>query len=62
MDFSTFARAQTDIEIARSATVWELKVAIENLFSDLYDDAQKTISWYAPIYSTFTAYTCSPLM
>ncbi|CAD6247783.1 unnamed protein product [Miscanthus lutarioriparius] len=34
-----------DIEIARSATVWELKVAIENLFSDLYDDAQKTISW-----------------
>jgi hypothetical protein len=42
-----FARAQTDIEIARSATVWELKVAIENLFSDLYDDAQKTISWYA---------------
>ncbi|AQK69220.1 Ubiquitin-like superfamily protein [Zea mays] len=34
-----------DIEIARSATVWELKVTIENLFSALYDDTQKTISW-----------------
>ncbi|KAJ1278267.1 hypothetical protein BS78_04G066800 [Paspalum vaginatum] len=34
-----------DVEIARSATVSELKVAIEDLFSALFDDAQKTISW-----------------
>lgn len=29
--------------------MWELKVTIENLFSALYDDTQKTISWYAPM-------------
>ncbi|KAF8783905.1 hypothetical protein HU200_000355 [Digitaria exilis] len=35
-----------DVEIARSAAVWELKVAIEELFFTLFDDTDKTISWY----------------
>ncbi|XP_062221256.1 uncharacterized protein LOC133920677 [Phragmites australis] len=34
-----------DVEIARSAAVWELKAAIEDLFFALYDDAERTISW-----------------
>ncbi|OEL23060.1 hypothetical protein BAE44_0015921 [Dichanthelium oligosanthes] len=34
-----------DVEIARSAAVWELKAAIEELFFALFDDTDKTISW-----------------
>ncbi|KAG2656575.1 uncharacterized protein LOC120648192 isoform X2 [Panicum virgatum] len=34
-----------DVEIARSAAVWELKAAIEELFFTLFDDTDKAISW-----------------
>ncbi|RCV05119.1 hypothetical protein SETIT_1G056900v2 [Setaria italica] len=34
-----------DVEIARSAAVWELKAAIEELFFALFDDTEKTIPW-----------------
>uniref|UniRef100_A0A0E0JWK5 SNRNP25 ubiquitin-like domain-containing protein n=1 Tax=Oryza punctata TaxID=4537 RepID=A0A0E0JWK5_ORYPU len=34
-----------DVQIARSAAVWELKAAIEDVFAALYDDADKAISW-----------------
>ncbi|RLM79949.1 uncharacterized protein C2845_PM12G05190 [Panicum miliaceum] len=34
-----------DVEIARSAAVWELKAAIEELFFALFDDTDKAISW-----------------
>ncbi|KAL5213240.1 hypothetical protein ABZP36_024087 [Zizania latifolia] len=34
-----------DVQIARSAAVWELKAAIEDVFIELYDDTEKAISW-----------------
>uniref|UniRef100_A0A0D9VD50 SNRNP25 ubiquitin-like domain-containing protein n=1 Tax=Leersia perrieri TaxID=77586 RepID=A0A0D9VD50_9ORYZ len=34
-----------DVQIARSAAVWELKAAIEDIFTDLFDDIDKAISW-----------------
>ncbi|KAF0935531.1 hypothetical protein E2562_034320, partial [Oryza meyeriana var. granulata] len=34
-----------DVQIARSAAVWELKAAIEDIFAALYDDMNKAISW-----------------
>lgn len=46
MRFHVLPPALTDVEIARSAAVWELKVAIEELFFTLFDDTDKTISWY----------------
>jgi U11/U12 small nuclear ribonucleoprotein 25 kDa protein len=39
----------TDVEIARSAAVWELKAAIEELFFALFDDTDKAISWYGTL-------------
>ena len=39
----------TDEEIARSAAVWELKAAIEELFVALFDDTDKAISWYGTL-------------
>jgi hypothetical protein len=36
------------VEVARSAAVWELKAAIEELFFALFDDTEKTIPWYGP--------------
>jgi len=38
-----------DEEIARSAAVWELKAAIEELFVALFDDTDKAISWYGTL-------------
>jgi hypothetical protein len=37
------------VEIARSAAVWELKAAIEELFVALFDDTDKAISWYGTL-------------
>ncbi|KAL6888389.1 hypothetical protein ACP4OV_009415 [Aristida adscensionis] len=34
-----------DVQIARSATVWELKAAVEDVFFAIYDDAERAISW-----------------
>ncbi|KAK2630757.1 hypothetical protein QOZ80_2AG0104340 [Eleusine coracana subsp. coracana] len=34
-----------DVQIARSAAVWELKAAIEDVFFAIYDDPERTISW-----------------
>lgn len=42
--------------------MWELKVTIENLFSALYDDTQKTISWYAPMDYFFSDFVYLLLM
>ncbi|CAL5023540.1 unnamed protein product [Urochloa decumbens] len=34
-----------EVEVARTAAVWELKAAIEEVFFALFDDTEKTISW-----------------
>ncbi|TVU02015.1 hypothetical protein EJB05_52550 [Eragrostis curvula] len=34
-----------DVQIARTAAVWELKAAIEDVFFAVYDDPERTISW-----------------
>ncbi|XP_071685350.1 U11/U12 small nuclear ribonucleoprotein 25 kDa protein-like [Lolium perenne] len=34
-----------DVQIARSAAVWELKAAIEGFFIGLYDDMANAITW-----------------
>lgn len=43
----SFLAAWVDVQIARSAAVWELKAAIEDVFAALYDETDnKAISWY----------------
>lgn len=39
------------MQIARTAAVWELKAAIEDVFFAIYDDPERAISWYV---ATFT--------
>jgi hypothetical protein len=38
--------SKPDVQVARSATVWELKAAIEDVFFAIYDDPDRAISWY----------------
>ena len=50
----------TDVEIARSAAVWELKAAIEELFVALFDDTDKAISWYGALPPQHICYNTLP--
>ena len=50
----------TDVEIARSAAVWELKAAIEELFFTLFDDTDKAISWYGALPPQHICYNTLP--
>jgi hypothetical protein len=38
--------SKPDVQVPRSATVWELKAAIEDVFFAIYDDPDRAISWY----------------
>jgi hypothetical protein len=43
--------SKPDVQIARSAAVWELKAAIEDVFFAIYDDPDRAISWYVATFS-----------